>query len=815
MKKINLLLLLSTLLFALTGFTQPNLPPNVADSLWQAWQDKNQPDTNRLKAIHKYVGDGYLYTKPDSAFYYAQLQYNFAKSKKLKKHMAVAFNTQGISFYFRGDYAKAIEYYTRSLKIREEIGDKQGIAASLNNIGLIYNEQSDYAKAIEYHTRSLKINEEIGDKKAIAVSLGNIGNIYKKQGDYVKAIEYHTRKLKIDEKIGNKKGIATSLGNIGNIYFDQGDYAKAIEYQTRSLKMEEEIGNKQGIASSLSNIGNIYFNQGDYSKAIDYYTRSLKINEEIRNKQGIAFSLNNIGVTYKEKGDYSEAINYLIRSLKINEEIASKQDIATSLNNIGNVYSNQGNYAKAIEYQTRSLKINEEIGANRGIITSLGSIGIIYKKQGNYIKAIGFIAQALSLAKEIGAVMEIRIAAMNLWEINKKLGKHKEALEMHELYIQMKDSIESEENAKEVIRQEFKYNYEKKAATDSVANAKANEIKNAQIAKQKAEIKAKRNQQYALYGGLVLVLLFAVFVYNRLRITNKQKAIIETQKHLVEEKHKEITDSINYAERIQRSFLATKELLDANLNEYFVFFKPKDVVSGDFYWAATSLIQDSKLKNQNEVTAFNSKPSSSNLFYLATADSTGHGVPGAIMSLLNITSLEKAIETETAPHLILNKTRTIIIDRLKKDGSAEGGKDGMDCSLLVFNKENNVLQIAAANNPVWIVRASTSLSPHNEVIEIKPDKMPVGKHDKQDIPFTLHEIQLQKGDVIYTLTDGFPDQFGGEKGKKFMSKKLRELLAANAHLPMNEQKQLLETTFANWKKDVEQVDDVTVIGVRV
>lgn len=267
----------------------------------------------------------------------------------------------------------------------------------------------------------------------------------------------------------------------------------------------------------------------------------------------------------------------------------------------------------------------------------------------------------------------------------------------------------------------------------------------------------------------------------------QKNIIVEQQKHLVEEKHKEITDSINYAERIQRSFLATEQHLNTNLNEYFLLFKPKDVVSGDFYWSAT-------LNNGH--------------FALATADSTGHGVPGAIMSLLNITSLEKAIETYTEPSDILNATRKIIIERLKKDGSEEGGKDGMDCSLCVYDFKNSKLNIAASNNPVWIVRGE-------EVIEIKPDKMPVGKHDRQDIPFTQQEIDLQKDDVIYTLTDGFPDQFGGERGKKFMIKNLRELLAKNAHLPMQQQKQLLENTFSNWVGNLEQVDDVTVIGIRV
>jgi serine phosphatase RsbU (regulator of sigma subunit) len=309
-----------------------------------------------------------------------------------------------------------------------------------------------------------------------------------------------------------------------------------------------------------------------------------------------------------------------------------------------------------------------------------------------------------------------------------------------------------------------------------------------------ARMQKEKTQRWALYIGIVLIAVFSAFMYNRFRITRKQKQLIEIkeketqeQKHIIEEKHREISDSINYAERIQRSFMASKELLDKHLGEYFVLFRPKDVVSGDFYWCA-------ELANGN--------------FALATADSTGHGVPGAIMSLLNITSLEKAIEQYSEPDKILDHARTIIIDRLKKDGSEQGGKDGMDCSLLVFDFKNNQLHITAAYNPVWIMRDNT-------LIEIKADKMPVGKHDRQHEPFTLHTIELKKGDVIYTLTDGFPDQFGGPAGKKFMSKNLREVLLANHRLTMEEQKELLAQQFENWKGTLEQTDDVTVVGIRI
>ena len=299
--------------------------------------------------------------------------------------------------------------------------------------------------------------------------------------------------------------------------------------------------------------------------------------------------------------------------------------------------------------------------------------------------------------------------------------------------------------------------------------------------------------------GLIIIGSIFYFIKSREKklVAEKEKlektveertAEVVEQKHLIEEKHKEITDSINYAERIQRALLASKKMLDENLSDYFILFKPKDVVSGDFYWAT-------KLNNNN--------------FVLVTADSTGHGVPGAIMSILNIACLDKAVTKEIiSPELILDETRSLIIEHLKNDGSEEGGKDGMDGSLLSFDFKNNILYCAAANNPVWIIR-------DNELIEIKADRLPIGKHDRDNIPFTLHTLNLQKGDVVYTLTDGFPDQFGGANGKKFKHKQLQNLLLAMANKPMETQKQKLNDVFDNWKGDLEQVDDVCLIGVRI
>lgn len=262
----------------------------------------------------------------------------------------------------------------------------------------------------------------------------------------------------------------------------------------------------------------------------------------------------------------------------------------------------------------------------------------------------------------------------------------------------------------------------------------------------------------------------------------------EKQKIQIEKAHKEITDSINYAERIQQSFMATADLLEANLPEYFIYFNPKETVSGDFYWAAN-------LANDK--------------FAISCADSTGHGVPGAIMSILNISALEKSIENGTTKaNEIFNQARTTIIERLKKDGSKEGGKDGMDATLLLFNPDKSKLEYVAANNPIWIIR-------EGELIVIKGERMPVGKNDLDHTPFKGGEFNLKKGDIIYTMTDGFQDQFGGPKEKKFKTSPLKNLILQNAKHSMNDQRSIIAETFQNWKGDLEQVDDVCIIGIKI
>lgn len=448
------------------------------DSLWEISNDPNQLDATRLKAMNNIAWNGYLFSQPDSAFYFAQLNYDFAKSKGLKKQMARALNTQGVSFKFRGDYDSALHYHTRSLIIKEEIGFKIGIAASLNNIGTIYKVKGNYERAIDNYFRSLKIKEEIGDKKGITSSLNNLGIIYKIQGDYVMAVGYYTRSLTISEEIGNKVGVAHAFLSIGDTYKDQGSYASAIDYFNRALINFEGLGDKKGIATSLNGIGNAYMQKGDYIKAIDYHTRSLIISQNMEDKEGIAVSLNNIGIVYRQQGDYVSAIEYYTRSLIIKKETRNKLGICNSLNIIGNIYLEQGDSASITGMTTQSLK--------------------------KYASAIDFSSRSLDIAQEIGFVIGSMRASKTLNKAYQAVGKYEQALEMYELHIAIRDSVESEQNRKIVIRQEYKYAYDKQKLADDLTHD--------------AALDKETSQRYVLYTILILIVLFAIYIYRAFRI---------------------------------------------------------------------------------------------------------------------------------------------------------------------------------------------------------------------------------------------------------------------------------------------------------
>jgi tetratricopeptide (TPR) repeat protein len=558
------------------------------------------------------------------------------EQKVMKLLYASAINNIATAYHRMNGSTRSIEYFNLSLKIREELGDKRGVAESHYNIagiysslgkpaqalvhleealklsqelddkpmiascfgglGNAYNDLGDRLKALDFHQKSVRMKEDLGDKTGLAISLNNIATTYEGLGNITKALEYNHRALKIREEVGDPNYIAVSLNNIGSLYHNRGDVAKALEYLGRSLKLLEQAKNKLGVAAALNNIALIYREQGDVTKTLEYFGKSLKLLEEIEDKKGVATLLTNIGDMYHRNGDPSvtssvedahhagllKALDHFNRSLQLREESGNKKGIAESLSHIGGIYQTDGDPGVrsskaeamaagipiALQYFTRSLKIQEEIGEKNGAASSYINIAKVYLAQKKYAQALSYANKSMLVSKELGFPKNIKVAAELIYAICKTTGDNKTALENYELAIRMRDSVSNETNRKASIKNQLKYEYEKQAAADSVAFAKEGEIKNVELKRQSVEIKAKKNQQYALFGGLFLVVLFSIFMYNRFKVTQKQKVliehqkeIVEEQKKLVEEKQREVLESIHYAKRIQMAQIPSEKMV--------------------------------------------------------------------------------------------------------------------------------------------------------------------------------------------------------------------------------------------------------------
>lgn len=629
-----------------------------------------------------------------------------------------------------------------------------------------------------------KNNVLTNDNSALMLLLGDI---YWHLGEMDSSINKYELSYEFFRKTNNKKGISQSLGDIGYIKMEQGKYPESLMNYKEALKIARQIGDDEYIGVVGLYISQLYDWMGEYDEALKMY-HEMKVHfEKNKSHKSYGVVLMNIGAVHGNNKMLDSALVYYDLALKF-LPIKEERSIAITKMNIAFVYMDQKKDLSIVKKLIdEAIPVFKKINSISNLALANYYEGLYYIEKKDYEKSKNLFQKAINHYKVENNHSRLTLLYDKLSFVFEKQHKIDSAYFFYKLFKQYSDSVLNKLSANNMSYQRVMFDTDKKQLEIKTLEQKQL-IQNEQLDKEKT-------QRYAMYGGILLLVVFGAFMFNRFKVTQRQKKIIEIkeretqeQKYLIEEKHKEITDSINYAERIQRSFLATAELLNENLKEYFVFFQPKDVVSGDFYWA-------SKLNNGT--------------FALVTADSTGHGVPGAIMSILNITCLENAIkEGNKEPAEILNHTRINIIERLKKDGSKEGGKDGMDASLICFDFEKSKLIYASANNPVWVVR-------ENQIIELVRDKMPVGKHDKDTIPFTQNEFALQKGDVVYALTDGLPDQFGGPKGKKFMYKQLKDVLVSISSEPMETQKQKLADSLNYWKGNMEQVDDITLVGVRV
>lgn len=601
---------------------------------------------------------------------------------------------------------------------------------------------------------------------------------------YDSALYYGNQGLALARSVQNKTGIRQCLTDLGALYFQAGKYPESTRCFLEALKMAEQIKDERGVVNTLNNLAVVYHNLKEYDKALGYYERALAFDERTGNLSNVSMRLTNIGILYKDKGDRELAVQKLEQSLNIGQQAKDSSAVARALNNLAEVYGLLGKRQKSKDLYRQAYLIQKGLGNSRGIFITTSNLASAYADIQQYDSALYYGKLSLDMAQTFNAPNYYKTTYEILASIYQHKKDYKTALDYFRLYQTYKDSIFNEENSRMIGDMKTQYEVDKKAAE---LNARA------AVEKEKAEaLRLEEERRYNMIvafisGILLLVCIFSFFLYQRFKLTKKQKFIIELQKKEVEQKNKEITDSINYAKRLQDAILPPRSAWNSIFPESFIYYHPKDIVAGDFYF----------LEQVDDYVVF------------AAADCTGHGVPGAMVSMVCSNALSRAVKEFkiTEAGKILDKVTDLVQETFSKSESEV--RDGMDISICTLNRKNLELSWAGANNPLWFVRQN-----EQEIQELKPDKQPVGKTEHRS-NFNTQRFVLQKGDILYLFTDGFADQFGGESGKKFKLKKLKSLLTQNLHLSMPEQHEVILQSFETWKGQLEQIDDLCVIGIKI
>jgi serine phosphatase RsbU (regulator of sigma subunit) len=613
------------------------------------------------------------------------------------------------------------------------------------------------------------------------------------QALYVAQEIYKITNLSNQGKRSVEKGIARAYNCLGVYNRAKGNFVLALQFYQKALDMIELIDDKDMLSATLGNMGVIYSERGDYKEALSYFNKSLAIARSIEKKIGVGIMLGDIAIVYDEQGEYEKALEYDFEALKVAEELNDSLDIARYYGNLGNVNHSYAKkmrsegkpiqsdslFTRALDFYFKAVDMSKLLDDKTGLTLHLGNIGSTYLTMQRYDESEKFLFQSLRLARELGMTVAIKNQLKGLSDVYKASKKPELALNYYEQYVALRDSLFNEENTKNIVRAEMNYEFDKKQTLAKLEQEKKNII----------TLKEKQNQHLLLIFFsvfLILISVFAIFLYNRWRLTQKQKQIIEKQKE-------NIVDSINYAQHIQQSILVDETEIQKALPDSFIYYQPKDIVSGDFYWF--SLVDGKVL--------------------IAAVDCTGHGVPGAFMSMIGNTLLNQIVNEKkiTKPSDVLNLLHTGIFEALHQKKGAYLIADGMDISFCSIDFTSNELQYAGARNSLyWFA--------NKELTIISADRKTIG--DRQSVKtkvassgYTNHTIPLMKGMNIYLFTDGYADQFNGNDKTKFGIARFKNLIAEISHLSMSAQKQAFEKAHEEWRKGSNQIDDILLIGIKI
>jgi CheY-like chemotaxis protein len=567
--------------------------------------------------------------------------------------------------------------------------------------------------------------------------------------------------------------------------------AQIEQYKSQIEKYENE-GNKTELAKYLTRIGNLYWQVGAKSEAIKYFEQSVVINKELGNRNALKVIYNYLGAIYSENNEYQKAIDFFEKCLQINIDTKNFNETASDYLNLARALQSLGYYAESNERAKKGLEKALEVDNLNMVKSYYGLLGENYEKLGQNKTSSEYFEKFNTISKHLQK-QQMEAMEIKTHEIEKQV-QNKE--------IQLKNTLDTLGEVLQVNR-EMQLQNELLNKVNQLKEMEARE----QEARMEAREKVRRTQIISLSVVLLLFISIFVLIYWQFQqkkkaniLLKKQNIEIDRQKQEIELQHsmvtlqtKKVTDSIQYARRIQRAVLPPEETFKEGFKDYFVLYRPKDIVSGDFYWVT----------RKDEI------------LIIAVADCTGHGVPGAFMSMLGVAYLNEIVnKIAINKHIsslnaddILNQLREMVISSLHQTGNLNEPKDGMDIALCIIDFESKKLQYAGANNPLYLVR-------NGELKIYKADNMPVSYHQYRNISFKKHEIDLLNDDRIYLFSDGYVDQFGGEKGMKFLSSRFRDLIISIHNQPMSDQCRILEKALDDWKGDRPQLDDVLVIGTR-
>jgi serine phosphatase RsbU (regulator of sigma subunit)/Tfp pilus assembly protein PilF len=749
----------------------------------------------------------YEFDDNDGALNSFESAYSISEEAGYPEGMAMALLRKGRVYVYVGDPRTAEDHYLQAREIAKKNRIPLHEARALYFLGDLKKRTADYSEALEYYEQAGLIAMEVNELEMMADILGDEGLIMYLQGDFTQATSKYEEAAEYFNRIGARFDAARMYLRIGNANLERAEYDVALIYLQKALPIFEEFNSKSGIFAVTNSMGVIYAQQEVYDRALEMYLNGLEISREQGAQAEVARSLLNIGNVYNalaadslrsifgddfqdsikiENTDkylilFNEALQYYNESMEVWEEIGDIAGIVDCMTNLGIIYIRSGKPAMALEPLESALELNEEQLHDRAIQANIYLwLGEVYLIFDNYNTALEYLNEAVDLANEIDTKQEVLYGYRILSDLHEKRGDYVQALQYHKLYFAMHDTLNQEDRRQAIADMQVKYETE--------ATEKENALLLAESELQEAKISRTRT---VLVITIIAIGIFIVMMLQLIRQNNlKKKANRELalKNDLITEQKKEITDSIMYASRIQSAMLPPGDYLDRLMPERFIIYMPRDIVSGDYYYITE---KDGKI-------------------ICVAADCTGHGVPGAFMSLLGIAFLNEIMSKHTELHTdeILQELRSHVITALHQTGKEGESQDGMDLALYILDPKTKKIEFSGANNSLLIFR-------NGEMIEAKADKMPIGIHTRFQERFTRHNLDLQKGDMIYTFSDGYPDQFGGPSQKKFMIKKFKNMLQEIHMKSMTEQKKIMEKTLSDWMAGTAQIDDILVIGMRI